>query len=119
MVGIPDSIIQKHSELTEEERRVWQKKPIISGEILSDITEYPYLKDGGLYSNEKYDGSGYPKGLKGEEIPDVARIIAIADAYVSMTSNKRYREELPYIMIRQEFVEMAGTQFDPEYASDV
>lgn len=116
MVGIPDSIIQKHSELTEEERRVWQKKPIISGEILSDITEYPYLKDGGLYCNEKYDGSGYPKGLKGEEIPDVARIIAIADAYVSMTSNKRYREELPYIMIRQEFVEMAGTQFDPEYA---
>ncbi|MBO4459001.1 MAG: HD domain-containing protein [Butyrivibrio sp.] len=116
MVGIPDSIIQKHSELTEEEHKIWQKKPIISGELLADITEYPYLKDGGLYSNERYDGSGYPEGLKGEEIPDVARIIAVADAYVSMTSNKRYRESLPYIMIRQEFVELSGTQFDPEYS---
>jgi len=117
MVGIPDSIIEKHSELTEVEHKIWQRKPIISGEILSGITEYPYLKDGGLYSNERYDGSGYPEGLKGEEIPDVARIIAVADAYVSMSSNKRYREALPYIMIRQEFVEMAGIQFDPEYAN--
>ncbi|WP_027208944.1 HD-GYP domain-containing protein [Butyrivibrio hungatei] len=116
MVGIPDSIIEKQKDLTEDEQKILKKKPIISGEILADIKEYPYLRDGVLYSNEKYDGSGYPEGLKGEEIPDVARIIAVADAYVSMTSNKRYREPLPYIMVRQEFVEMSGTQFDPVYS---
>ena len=112
MVGIPDSIIEKQK----NEQKILKKKPIISGEILADIKEYPYLRDGVLYSNEKYDGSGYPEGLKGEEIPDVARIIAVADAYVSMTSNKRYREPLPYIMVRQEFVEMSGTQFDPVFS---
>ena len=116
MVGIPDYIIEKQEDLTEEEQKILKKKPIISSEILADITEYPYLRAGVLYSNEKYDGSGYPEGLKGEEIPDVARIISVADAYISMKSNKRYRESLPYIMIRQEFVEMAGTQFDPEYS---
>lgn len=116
MVGIPDSIIEKQNNLTEEEQKILKRKPIISGEILSDIKEYPSLKDGVLYSNEWYDGSGYPEGLKGEEIPDIARIIAVADAYVSMTSNRRYREPLPYIMVRQEFVEMSGTQFDPVYS---
>lgn len=116
IIGIPEEIIEKDEQLNEEEREIMKRKPVISGEILSVIEEYPYLLNGVLYSHERYDGSGYPEGLKGKAIPEVARIIGVADAYCSMTSKKKYRKPLPYITVRENFVEQSGTTFDPKYA---
>ena len=115
-IGLPDSLIGREDELTDEEYELMKQKPVFSGEILSSITEYPYLSLGARYSCERYDGGGYPDGLKGDSIPDTARIIAIADAYVSMGSAKSYRDPLPAPMIRETFVMGSGTQFDPVYA---
>lgn len=113
-IAIPDSILEKSEELTDEEREIVKNKPLVSAEILSSIVDYPYLKEGALYYKENYDGSGYPKGLKGSDIPEVARIVAVSDAYVSMTSKKSYRDALPYQIVREDFVKSAGAQFDPE-----
>ncbi|SFD03645.1 HD domain-containing protein [Butyrivibrio sp. YAB3001] len=116
VIGIPDSIIEKEGEYTKEELAIVKKKSIIGGDILSGILEYPYIKEGVKYYNEKYDGSGYPEGLKGEEIPDAARIIAVADAFATMTTARKYHEALPYLIVREEFIEAQGTLYDPEYA---
>ena len=115
-IGLPDSLIGKDDELSDFEYQVIKQKPVFSGEILSSITEYPYLSLGARFSCERYDGKGYPDGLAGENIPDIARIIAIADAYVSMESKKSFRDPLPAPMIREAFVMEAGAQFDPVYA---
>ncbi|WP_026495551.1 HD domain-containing phosphohydrolase [Butyrivibrio sp. WCD3002] len=115
MIGLPDSVIGKDDDLTEEEYEIVKNKPVVSGEILSNITEYPYLSIAARYCNEKYDGSGYPEGLKGDEIPEMSRIIAIADAYAAMRSKKRYRDQLPKPIIREEFIRGGGIQFDPYY----
>lgn len=116
MIGIPDRIMEKTTELTEEEYDLIKRKPIMSSEILSSITEYPFLRDSALYSCERYDGNGYPEGLKGKEIPEIARIISVADAFVSMTSKKRFRDPKPIQLVKQEFIVEAGIQFDPEYS---
>lgn len=116
MIGIPDKLIGKKEGLSEEEYEIMKRKPVISMEILSSIEEYPYLKEGALYSHENYGGGGYPEGRKGEEIPEVARIIGVADAYVSMTAKKRYRDPLPYQSVREEFIKESGRQFDPNFA---
>ncbi len=116
LIGIPDSIIEKRSALSEEEQQIIRRKPIIGSEILSDILEYPYLYEAAKYCNERYDGTGYPDGLKGEAIPETARIIAVADAYDAMTMGKNYREAFSYLIAREELVEKAGTQFDPDFA---
>ncbi len=116
-IGIPDSILNKDGELTEEEMETVKKKPVIGSQILSDIDELPFLTDGALYHMERYDGGGYPEGLKGEEIPDIARIIAVADAYDMMTSKTGYREPMPQQIVREEIVKGSGTRFDPKYAS--
>ena len=116
LIGIPDEVIQNSAHPNESDRKIWQKKPEIGAEILSSITEYPYLSVVARYSHERYDGSGYPTGLKGEEIPEIARIIAVADAYVSMTSRQRYREAHPEFQVREAFIEGKGEVFDPVYA---
>ena len=77
---------------------------------------YPYLRDVAHYHHERYDGSGYPDGLKGEAIPKLARIVAVADAYDIMTSNRNYRGVLPQIRVREEFLKESGVSFDPAYA---
>ena len=116
MIGIPDSVIERNEAPDEAAREIYKKKPIISKEILSNISEYPFLAKGAYYSHERYDGSGYPEGLKGKSIPDIARIIAVADAYVTQTSAKRYREPHPDFVVRENFVKGAGSDYDPEYA---
>ncbi len=117
MIGIPDSLIDKSGSLTDEERQMLRKKPIYSSEILSSIREYPYLREDALHSHERYNGKGYPSGLKGEEIPETARIIAVADAYDTMISPQRFRAPLPYQYVREEFIKEAGVQFDPKFAA--
>ncbi len=115
LISMPDSLLTKEDDFTPEEMDMIKHKPILSAEILSSITEYPYLSVAARYCYERYDGSGYPDGLKGEAIPEVSRIISIADAYVSMNSKRSYRDALPLPLIREEFVTCGGTQFDPNY----
>lgn len=116
MIGIPDELLDSPKAFTDEEYEIIKRKPVESAQILSCIDEYPYLREGVLYCQERYDGKGYPEGLKGKDIPEIARIVAVADAYASMTTDKRYSKALPYQTVREEFVEEAGSQFDPKYA---
>ena len=115
-IGIDDSIINKNGRLTPEEYEVIKQHPVMGYQILSSISEYPYLSIGAHYHHERYDGKGYPEGLKGDDIPEIARIISVADSYDAMTSTRSYRETLPQPLVREEIVKGAGSQFDPEIA---
>lgn len=84
--------------------------------ILRDIHEDKRVCYGAKYHHERYDGKGYPNGLKGDAIPEIARIIAVADAYDAMTSDRSYREALPQEVVREEILKGRGTQFDPRIA---
>jgi response regulator RpfG family c-di-GMP phosphodiesterase len=90
--------------------------PVSGYHILKDIYEDKRISTGAKYHHEKYDGTGYPNGLSGENIPEIARIIGVADAYDAMTSNRSYREALPQEVVRGEIEKGIGTQFDPEIA---
>ena len=116
-IGIPDSIINKEGSLTEEEADTIRMHPVIGIEILQSIKQSPYISVGARYHHERYDGRGYPDGLNGENIPEIARIIAVADTYDAMTSKRSYRSTLPQKVVRAEIVRGMGTQFDPVYAS--
>lgn len=116
VVELPDRLIGKSEGLTDEDRKIIRKKPIDSAQILSNIKEFPYLKEAVMYHKERYDGSGYPNGLKGEDIPWISRVIAVADAYASMSSKLRDTIALPYQKVREEFIEGSGTKYDPELA---
>ena len=111
-IGIPNSIINKPDRLTDEEFEAVKKHPIYGYEILSEIESMPGLSIGARYHHERIDGKGYPDGLKGEEIPFMARIIAVADSYDTMTSNRSYRKYLPQDVVRAEIEKNIGTQFD-------
>lgn len=115
-IGINDSIINKNGRLTDEEYAQIKRHPVIGKQILSSISESPYLSIGANYHHERYDGRGYPEGLKGDDIPEIARIIAVADAYDAMTSRRSYRKTIPQQMVREELVKGIDTQFDPKFA---
>ncbi len=115
-VELPDRLIGKSENLTDEDKRIIRNKPIDSAQILSNITEFPYLKEAVMYHKERYDGTGYPNGLKGEDIPWMSRVISISDAYASMSTRLRNTRILPYQKIREELVEGSGAKFDPKYA---
>lgn len=113
-IGIPDSILKKEGKLTEEEVAVIRTHPKIGGEILKECTVFPGIADGASYHHERYDGTGYCMGLKGKEIPLVARIIGVADAYDAMANARCYRKALDTEIIINELKKGAGTQFDAE-----
>ena len=115
-IGVSSAIINKNGKLTDEEFEKIKNHPILGWEILSKITHSPNLSVGAHYHHEKYDGRGYPEKLSGEEIPDIARIIAVADAYDAMTSKRSYRDILPQPTVRSEIEKGLGNQFDPKYA---
>lgn len=115
-IGVPESIINKQGKLTSEEFEIIKQHPAMGAQILQSIREYPFLSIGAHYHHERYDGKGYPDGLKGTDIPEIARIVSIADAYDAMTSKRSYREPLPQQKVREEFVKGIGTQFDPDLA---
>ena len=115
-IGVPDEVINKPARLTDEEFEIIKKHPVVGSDILSNIQEMPALSVGARSHHERYDGTGYPDGLKGEEIPEVARIIAVADAYDAMTSYRSYRDVMPQEKVREEFKRCSGTQFDPRFA---
>jgi putative nucleotidyltransferase with HDIG domain len=112
-MGIPDSILRKPGPLTPEERAVMRRHCQIGFEVLKRI---PFLKDAAeivLAHQECFDGSGYPHGLRGEQIPLGARIFAVADTLDAMISDRPYRKALPISAAREEIRQHAGTQFDP------
>ena len=113
-VGIPDTILNKPTRLTPEEYAVTKEHTVIGGEILKNITLLQQSADVARHHHERYDGKGYPDGLKGTDIPLYARIIAIADGYDVMNTNHACRNSLPETAIIREFRENSGTQFDPE-----
>lgn len=116
-IGVADDIINKPSKLTKEEFEVIKTHSVIGADILKNISmDIPGIEVGARWHHERYAGGGYPDGLKGEDIPDIARIISVADAYDAMTSKRSYRDVLPQQQVRREFVEKSGIQFDPVYA---
>lgn len=115
-LAIPGSILNKPGTLTKEEFDVMRKHTTNGGDILNDFTAIPGIKDGALYHHERYDGNGYMKGLKGEDIPLVARIICVADALDAMNSDRCYRDHLDKDVIISELERNMGTQFDPKLA---
>ena len=115
-IGIPDWIINKQDKLTEEEYAEIKKHPQIGYEILKSISIMPNLKIGVRWHHERIDGSGYPDGLSGNDIPEYAKIISVADAYDAMTSNRSYRNSLPQAVVRAEIEKHIGSQFDEKIA---
>ncbi len=113
-IGIPDAILTKPGKLTNEEYEIIKTHTTIGSEILSNFTTIPEIKDGAHYHHERYDGKGYPSGLKGEEIPLNARIICVADSYDAMSSHRSYRKPYDKEKILEELRDNAMTQFDPE-----
>ncbi|MFZ3199790.1 MAG: HD domain-containing phosphohydrolase [Candidatus Acidiferrales bacterium] len=112
-MGIPDQILRKPSPLTLEEREIMRRHCEIGYAVLERI---PFLKEAAeivLSHQECYDGSGYPRGLKGEQIPLGARIFAVADTLDAMISDRPYRKALPISAARNEISRFSGTQFDP------
>ena len=112
-IGIPDAILNKPGKLTDEEYEVMKSHVILGGEILKDFTMIENVSIGALYHHEKYNGTGYCRGLKGEKIPLDARIIGIADAFDAMTANRVYRRKLDIDEVIAELKRCSGTQFDP------
>ena len=114
-VGVPDYVLNKPGKLTEEEFDKMKSHTVIGSEILEDIGNIlPEIGVGATYHHERYDGTGYPKGLKGEEIPFVARLIAVADAYDAMTSDRCYRKQISDEEVLEELLKGEGKQFDPK-----
>ena len=115
-IGVPNEIINSKSKLTDEEYAVIKTHPGVGYGILDEIKSRPDLSIGAHWHHERYDGKGYPDGKAGEDIPYFARIIAVADSYDAMTSNRSYRKYLSQDVVRSELRKNEGTQFDPKIA---
>ena len=113
-IAIPDTILNKPSKLSEEEFSIIKEHTIIGANILKNISLIDHVQEIVRNHHERYDGNGYPDGLKGKEIPLHARIVAVADSYDAMSSQRIYRNQLPPEKIIQELENNKGTQFDPE-----
>ncbi|QSX07837.1 PAS domain S-box protein [Alkalibacter rhizosphaerae] len=112
-IMVPPELLNKPGPLTEEEFEIVKRHPEISYQILKSVDEYAVLAEDVLYHHERMDGQGYPEGLKGQEIPKNARIIAVADAYEAMTANRSYHVPKTKEEAIAELVRCAGSQFDP------
>jgi HD-GYP domain-containing protein (c-di-GMP phosphodiesterase class II) len=113
-IGIPDAILLKEGKLTPEEMAVMQTHVRIGYDLVSRIAFLAPAAAIVLTHQERWDGTGYPQGLVGDEIPLGARIFAIADTLDAMTSDRPYRKALPLQVAREEIVRFSGKQFDPE-----
>ncbi|SMC47856.1 HD domain-containing protein [Oscillospiraceae bacterium] len=113
-IGVPDSVLNKNGRLTDDEFELMKKHTIIGYDILKNIDYIPNLRAGVRSHHERWDGNGYPDGLKGEQIPLVARILCIADSYDAMTTDRVYRKKLDKATVLSELQKNGGKQFDPE-----
>jgi len=115
-IGIPDSVLNKPGRLDDDEYEIMKSHVVRGGEILKNFTFIPHVQEGAMYHHERYDGKGYAYGLKGESIPEFARIIGVADAFDAMTANRVYRKKLDLEYVISELERGRGTQFDPDMA---
>ena len=115
-IGIRNNVLNKRGSLNDNEYEQIKQHPVLGERILSGIKHSPYLGVGARCHHERYDGKGYPDGLSGEQIPEIARIIAVADAYDAMTSTRSYRSALSAEQVRSELINGMGTQFDKRFA---
>lgn len=118
-ISIPISILNKPGRLTDEEFEIMKTHTTAGGKILEGISTIPHIVEGAKYHHERYGGGGYPEGLKGEEIPYIARIICCADCFDAMATRRVYKEPYPKEKIISEFERCSETQFDPEIAKIV
>lgn len=115
-IRVPEEIINKPGKLTDEEYGIIKLHAITGYHILRRISGGGEIAIAAKYHHERYDGKGYPNGIKGENIPEIARILGVADSYDAMTSNRSYRKGLPQEVVRAEIEKGKGTQFDPAIA---
>ena len=115
-IGVPDNILGKPGKLTDEEFEIIKSHTVRGGEILQHFKSLDDVDEGALYHHERYDGKGYPKQLAGEDIPLIARMICVADAFDAMNSNRVYRKSLTLERIIEEIETNKGRQFDPKVA---
>ena len=115
-IGVSEEILNKTSRLTDEEFAQIKKHTVIGYDILHAISEIPELAVGARWHHERYNGKGYPDGLAGEDIPEEARIICVADCYDAMTSTRTYSKPRSQEAVRAEIVRCTGSQFDPSVA---
>ena len=118
-IGIPDAILNKPGRLTDEEFAIMKSHTTKGAKILKDISTIPNIVEGAKYHHEKYGGGGYPEGLKGEEIPYIARIICCADCFDAMATKRVYKDPYPKEKIISEFERCKEIQFDPNIADVV
>jgi len=112
-IGIRDDVLTKRGPLTDDELKHIQQHPVIGHRILADLHAMAHLLPGVLYHHERYDGRGYPEGLRGDSIPLLARILAVADSFDAMNTSRPYRVAMPPERIDQILREGAGIQWDP------
>lgn len=112
-IGIPDAILNKPDKLTEEEFEIIKTHTTQGDKILQNFTSIEGIRDGAMYHHERFDGTGYPSGLKGEEIPLIARIICVADCFDVMNSERCYKQKLTKEDILEQLKVNKGKQFDP------
>ena len=117
-IGIPEQILMKPSKLTEEEWTIMKTHCDIGYRIASSTPEFAHIANEILAHHERYDGTGYPNGLKGEAIPLLARIINIVDSFDVMTHRRIYKEAFDKNYVREEYKRCAGTQFDPNISKE-
>jgi len=115
-IGIHEDIIRKSSSLSKDEFEVVKSHVLNGYKILKEITDVPRLCEGARWHHEHFDGTGYPDGLKGQEIPEAARIVCIADCYDAMTSTRTYSVPKKQADVRAEIVRCRGTWFEPQIA---
>lgn len=115
-IGVPERVLGKAGRLSDEEFALIKQHPEIGHRILKDIPQLGDILPGVLHHHERYDGRGYPHGLSGEAIPLFARILALADTFDAMSSNRAYRASLPREQVLAEMSRCGGTQFDPMLA---
>ncbi len=115
-IGVPENILRKETGLTDEEYAEIKKHPLHGAQILGALPEFEEAVKGVKYHHERYDGKGYPEGLRGEEIPLMASVIAVADTFDAMTSDRTYRKALTKEDAMHEVEKNSGIQFDPRVA---
>ena len=115
-IGVADSILTKPGSLTDEEFEAIKSHTTKGRDILANFSSIPNVAEGAAYHHERYDGRGYPEGKKGEEIPEIARIICVADSFDAMNTDRCYRARLSREKILSELENNIGKQFDPKVA---
>src|SRR6266576_6514639 len=111
-VGLPPGLLEKPGALTLEERRQMEEHPVIGQRILAKVDDYSEIAEIVRHHHERIDGQGYPDGLVGDDIPLLSRIIAVADAYNAMTSDRPYRDAMPSRVARLRLAQAVESQFD-------